>query len=48
MVEPADGAAGDLEALLDGEVDTAVGDYNVAALTEGGDDGGDGRERLRV
>ena len=48
VVVVADGRAGDLDSFLDGKVDIAVCDNDVAALTEGGDDGGEGGEALGV
>jgi hypothetical protein len=48
MVLPPHSGTGDLDALLDGKVDIAVSDDDVAAFAEGGDDGGDGGEALGV
>ncbi len=48
MLVPLDGAARDLEALLDGEINGLVGDDDVSALGKGWNDRRDGRERLRV
>jgi hypothetical protein len=48
VLVPLDGAAADLHALADGKVDGLVGDDDVAALAERGDDAGDGGKGLRV
>ena len=48
VVEPADGATRDLEALLNRKVDAPVSDDDISTLAEGGNNGGDCRERLRV
>ena len=48
VVVPPDGRSRDLDALLDGKVDAAIGDDDVAALAERGDHGRDATERLGV
>ena len=48
MVEPADGAARDLEALLDREVDISIRNNDISSFCEGRDDGRNRRECLGV
>ena len=48
MVEPADGTARDLEALLNRKVDASIGNDDISSFGEGRDDGGNCRERLGV
>lgn len=48
MVVPAHGRAGDLDALLDGEINGAVRNNDIAALAERGDDRRDSRKALGV
>ena len=48
VVVPPDGRSRNLDALLDGKVDAAIGDDDVAALAERGDHGRDATERLGV
>jgi hypothetical protein len=45
---PLDGRTRDLEAFVNGEIDTAISDNDVAALGKRRDGGRDGGERLRV
>ena len=48
VVKPANGTTRDLETLLDGKINTAVRDNNIATLAEGGYNRGDSREGLCI
>jgi len=48
MVEPADSATRDLEALLNRKIDVPIGNNDIPTLGEGRYDGRNRRERLRV
>lgn len=48
VVIPSDGRPRDLQPLLNSKIGTSVGDYDIATLAEGRDDGGNGRECLGI
>jgi hypothetical protein len=48
VVVPPYGRAADIDTLLNGKVDTTVGDNDISTLAEGRNDGGNGREVLGV
>ena len=48
VIKPADCAARDLQALLNGKVDTSVSDNDIATLAERRNDGGNRRESLGI